>query len=96
MIKYFISLLFFYFLTIFQVSFLADRFNLVFLIVIIWSFIEKRENNLAFFNALIGGFFLDIFSDKFIGFNVLILIVLTLLIKNFIIKHVRIPFIEKI
>ncbi len=96
MIKHFFSLLLFYFLTLFQISFLASGFNLVFFVVIVWLFIEKKENNFGYFNALSAGFFLDIFSNNFIGFNILILISLTILIKFFIKEYVRIPIIEKI
>ncbi len=96
MIKYFFSIILFYFLTLFQISFLAGRINLVFFLVIIWNILEEKENNLGIFNALIAGFFLDIFLDKFIGFNIIILVIMAFLIKYLIRQHVRIPFFEKI
>ncbi len=96
MIKYILCLFLFYFLVLFQTSFLLASFNLVFYTIIIWNLLEKKENNLGIFNALIAGFFLDVFSEKFIGFNILILVISALLIKQFIRSYVRIPFIEKI
>lgn len=95
MIKYIFSFFFFLFLVLFQISFLIDIFNLTFLIIIFWSILEKKESNLSFFNALFGGFFLDIFSDKFIGFNITILLVLVFLIKYLLRPHIRIPYVEK-
>lgn len=95
MIKYIISLFLLYFLVLFQTSFLVDLFNLTFWVIIFWSFLEKKESDLAFFNALIGGFFLDIFSNNFIGFNIIILLTLTFLIKYLIRPHVKIPYVER-
>ncbi|GAG02385.1 unnamed protein product, partial [marine sediment metagenome] len=59
-------------------------------------FLEKEQGLTGLSCALIGGFFLDIFSSKFIGFNILILLGIAILIKLILKRHVRIPLIEKI
>ena len=68
--------------------------NLILFSVIIWNIFEREDNKFGFYQALIGGFFLDIFSDRFIGFNILILVILVIIIKLFFRRYVRIPFFE--
>ncbi len=96
MIKYLLSLFLFYFLVLFQTSFLFSSFNLIFYLIIIWNFLEQKDSNLGIFVAFSAGFFLDIFSENFIGFNILILVFSAFIIKQFIRPYVRIPFTEKI
>jgi len=64
--------------------------NLVLISVIIWNFLEKRRNYFGVINGLIGGFFLDIFSGRLIGFYVLILAGLAIFIKLIFKRYVRI------
>ncbi len=94
----------FYFLALLQTSFLVHfnmgRWlgwtpNLIFILVIFWSLFGKSEDFLGVFNALIGGFFLDVFSNRIIGFNILILLAIVLFIKLVFKKYVRIPTLKK-
>ena len=100
--KILLSTLLFYFLVLIQTSFLVHFTifnavpNIILILVVIWNLLEKRENYLGIINALIGGFFLDVFSSHFIGFYILILMGLAIFIKLIFKKHVRIPFIDKI
>ena len=100
--KILISIIVFYFLVLIQISFLVHFTifdavpNLVLILIIIWNFLEKRKNYFGVINGLIGGFFLDIFSNHFIGFYVLILAGLAIFIKLIFKRYVRIPFVDKI
>lgn len=100
--KILISIIVFYFLVLIQTSFLVHFTifdavpNIVLILVIVWNILEKRKNHLGVINALMGGFFLDIFSNRFIGFYILILVGLAILIKLIFKRYVRIPFIDKI
>jgi len=105
MIKRIISLiLFFYFLTIFQTSFLVhfNIFgiipNLVLITVIFINFFEKPEKKLGIVSGFLGGFYLDIFSISltgFFGFHILILVGISFFIKFVLRKHVQFPIIKK-
>lgn len=95
--KYLVLILFLYFLTLFQTSFLIHFNisgiipNLILISVILINFFESPSKNSGIFSAFIGGFFLDIFSENFFGFWTLILIIITLFIKFILKKYVRIP-----
>lgn len=100
--KILILFLFFYILTLFQTSFLIhfkifrEEFfswglNLVFLAVILINCFAPLKERSGIASAFIGGFFLDVFSEYFIGFHILILIALAFFIKFILRKHVRIP-----
>lgn len=102
--KFLLLILFFYILVLLQTSFLIHfnilgwwgwSPNLILISVILISFLEKPENNFGFFSAFAGGFFLDIFSESFFGFNILILTATVLFIKFIFKKYVRIPLIER-
>ena len=103
--KFLLLILFFYILVLLQTSFLLHfnilgwwvgwSPNLILISVILISFLEKPENNSGFFSAFLGGFFLDIFSESFFGFNILILTVIVFFIKFIFKKYVRIPLIER-
>jgi len=100
--KVLISIIIFYFLSLLQTSFLVHFSicgivpNLILIIVILWNFFEKPKNYSGLYIAVIGGFFLDIFSNRFIGFYILISLTLAIIIKLVLRKHVRIPFSEKL
>lgn len=87
----------FYFLSILQTSFfphfgiLSGIFNPIFILVILANFIEKSDGVFGILLAIIGGFFLDVFSAGFIGRNVLILLGLSLIIKFTLRRYVRAP-----
>ena len=98
MFKYILSTVILYFLVLFQTSFLV-HFSfwgiipiLIFILIIIWNLYEESDSKLGIYNAFIAGFFLDIFSNTIIGFNVLILVILAILIKLIFNKYVQLPF----
>jgi len=78
----------FYILTLFQSSFLVHFNisgvvpNLVLILVCLLSFFEKPNQHLGIFGAIIGGFFLDIFSNSFIGISIIVLIIISFFIKK--------------
>lgn len=100
--KILISIIILYFLVLLQASFFVHFAiwgvfpDLVLILIIIWNVFEKPKNYLGLYIAFIGGFFLDIFSSSFIGYNILILMVLIILIKLIFRRYVRVPFFEKI
>ena len=85
----------FYFLILFQTSFLAhfNIFNIIAhigLIIILISFFCRKENDIySIILAISAGLFLDIFSNQFIGFYVLILLTSIILIKIILQNYVR-------
>lgn len=98
--KILILILFFYILVLLQTSFLVHFNvkgivpNLVLVSVILINFFEKPKENLGFISGICGGFFLDIFSENFIGFYILISVGLAISIKFILKKYVRIPIIK--
>jgi len=94
--------LFLYILALLQTSFLvhfkvAEIFpNLVLIAVIILNFFEDSRKNSGIISAFLGGFFLDIFSNRPMGFYILILIALAIFIKFILKKYVRVPIIKKV
>lgn len=89
--KIIISLLFFYVLALFQTSFLVhfSALNLILILIFFLNLFEKSEENFGLISALIGGFFLDVFSERTIGFHVLILFLLSLSIKLILRRYIR-------
>jgi len=99
--KILILIPFLYILTLFQTSFLIHFnvfleggfwgwvLNLILIAVILITVLEKPEKNSSIFLGGCGGFFLDIFSENFIGFHILILLGLSLFIKFILRKYVR-------
>jgi len=95
----------FYFLTIFQVSFLPHfnwqgiAPNLVLIMVVIFNLLEKPEGKLGLISGFLGGIFLDVFSFSttlFFGFYTLISLVASVFIKFILRKYVQIPFLKEI
>jgi hypothetical protein len=99
--KKILTILFFTILAISQASFFAhlaifsnqwfEWVNFVSLAVAIVSLFERRRNNFSWFLAIFGGFLLDIYSSRFFGFWIIVLIILVAIIKFAIKKYVRIP-----
>ncbi len=92
-----------YILTLLQTSFLIHFniflnnywvFNLVLVTVFLISFFASYYQWQGVMAAFIGGFFLDIFSENFFGFYILILVILSLFIKFVLKKYVQIPSIK--
>lgn len=96
--KLIISIIILYFLTLFQTSFLVHFSlfgiipNVVLIFIVLWNIFERGDSTMGIYNAVIGGLFLDIFSSRFIGFNILILLLLAFILKLISNKYVRIPF----
>ena len=65
--------------------------NLVLIVVVLINLFEARKEKSGLFSAFFGGFFLDIFSENFIGFWILILLAISIFIKFVLRKHVRFP-----
>ncbi len=105
--KFPLGLLFFYILVLFQASFLIhfDVFlegfagyipNLTLIAVILVNVFEHPPKNLGIFSGFAGGFFLDVFSEHFFGFYVLILAGLAMVLKFILRNYVRFPIIKRI
>jgi rod shape-determining protein MreD len=92
----FIAILLFYSFALLQTSFLTyfsvGNFtpNLILISVILFNLFTSKLNY-GVIIALIGGFFLDIFSSNFIGLWSLILLLIAFLIKFFLKRYVQIP-----
>ena len=75
----------FYFLLLLQTSFLVHFVpflpSLILIIVLLINLFEDEKKNFGMITAFIGGFFLDVFSENYIGFHILILFLLSILIK---------------
>lgn len=103
--KIIILILFFYFLILFQTSFLVHFNwqgivpNFVLIALIFINLFEKPEKKLGIVAGFLGGFYLDIFSlsfQGFFGFYTLISLAISLFIKFILRKHVRFPVIKKL
>ena len=91
----------FYFFALLQASFfphfsLGHLLNLVLIVVVLINLFEARKEKSGLFSAFFGGFFLDIFSENFIGFWILILLAISIFIKFVLRKHVRLPIFKRI
>jgi len=75
------------FLTYFNVAGMIP--NLILISVILINFFEKPRQYLGLFSAAIGGFFLDMFSENFICFHVLVFLLISVFIKYLFKKHVQ-------
>ncbi|MCX6738027.1 MAG: hypothetical protein NTY11_01240 [Candidatus Parcubacteria bacterium] len=93
-IKAIISFIAFYFLAIFQVSYLTHfkivggLWNPVLIAVVFLNFFEKKEDKSGLIIGALGGFYLDLFSPYFLGFFTLIGLGIA-----FLIKYIR-PFLD--
>lgn len=96
----------FYLLTLLQASFFphlsvgfipifSGGLNLVLIIVVLINLFESRKERIGFLSAFFGGFFLDIFSENFFGFWVLILLAIAILIKFVLKTYVRLPIFKR-
>ena len=86
----------FYLLTLLQTSFFPHwphvyLLNLVLIIVALINLLEPEKEKFGLFSAFLGGFFLDIFSENFLGFWVLILLSVAIFIKFFLRKYLQFP-----
>jgi len=92
-----------YLLILFQANYLVHfgilgsilSFSLI--ISAFWNFFEKNKQILSYglFLSVFSGAIADIYSDYYIGFNILIFVLAALFIKFILRKYVRIPFSER-
>lgn len=92
----------FYILAIIQVSFVS-RFSFLFafgwlgylnfvaLAAIGIALFERSRNNVGWLAALWGGFFLDLYSERFFGLWIVALLAAVFIIKRILKRYVRIP-----
>ncbi|MCH7605068.1 hypothetical protein IID24_03725 [Patescibacteria group bacterium] len=98
---YITAIIILYILTILQTSFFVHFFphgavlNLVVLSIIVVSIFEKPDSHLGLVMALFGGFFLDMFSTKPIGFWALTLVAFVLLLQIVLKNYVQRPIFKK-
>jgi len=94
MIKKFITIaLIFYLIALAQSSF-APYFliwlpNFSLLLVALVNFLEPKDEIFGFGAAFLGGFFLDIFSEKFFGYYVIISLGIAFLFKGLLKNIIR-------
>ena len=61
--------------------------NFIMIFCAIFNILEDPRKNGGFWLAIIGGFFLDIFSTNFLGFHIIFLMLLALLTKIFLRRY---------
>jgi len=102
--KFFLLAFLFYILILVQTSFLvhfsifSGRFREPILILIAIVFINLFESETKFlgiFSGIVGGLFLDVFSENFFGFYILIGLGISLFIKFVLKKYVQ-PVIRRV
>lgn len=100
--KILIIIAFFYILTLFQISFLAhfEIFriipNFILVAIILINIFEDPRGYFGVYSAVAAGFFLDIFSQDYIGLSILILLAVSFSIKLILKKYVQIPNVKSI
>ena len=99
--KFLASLIIYYIFVLLQSSFLVHfsvlgiNLNLILISVVIWNIFESSKKSFGLINAIIGGVFLDIYSNQIFGFYILISLSLAVFVKFFLKKYVKIPFIKE-
>jgi len=99
--KVLISIIILYFLTLLETSFLVhfNVFkwipNIILIYVVIFNIIENPKKYGGVYISFIAGLLLDIFSANFIGFHIIIFLIISLSLKLAFSRYVRIPFFEK-
>ncbi|MCD6402564.1 rod shape-determining protein MreD [bacterium] len=94
--KFLILAIFFYILAILETSFFIHfKFfsflpNLILISQILITLFEKPYKTDALYSAILAGFFLDIFSEKPLGFNIITLFFITFFLKEILKRYVRI------
>ncbi len=99
--KILILIIIFYILALLQTSFLIhfSFFNItpnfILIAVLLLNLLEEPRKNNGIFGAVISGFFWDIFSNRPIGFHILILAGLAILIKIILRRYVQFPVVKR-
>lgn len=87
----------FYILALLQVSFFIFFpiknyiFSPILIAVILINLLEKPTEKIGLVAAVLGGFFLDFFSERFFSYWVLIFLIISICIKFFLKRYVRNP-----
>jgi rod shape-determining protein MreD len=87
----------FYFLVLFQASFLPHFVfwgmvpNAVILLIAFLNLFEKTDGKCGLVSAFFAGFFLDIFSGRFLGFYVLVCLGIAIFIKYVFRNYIKLP-----
>jgi rod shape-determining protein MreD len=93
--KFFIFGFLFYFLYLFQMSFLPFlnifQVNFLFFLVLLINIIEDPQKNNGLYCAFFAGIFSDLFSSYFFGLITFIFLLMAILIKYILLRYVRIP-----
>lgn len=79
--------IFFYFLTLAQVSWPLP--NLVLAAVLLINILEPSRGKIGLIAAISGAFFLDVFSGKFFGFWIITLVGVAIALKYLLKKYVN-------
>ena len=83
----------FYFLILLQESFFIHIFpyvlNLVLVMICLINLFEEKNDNSGIYLSLIGGFFLDIFSENFFGFYILTSLLISFFIKIILKSYIK-------
>lgn len=87
MLRIIILVIFLYFLTLAQVSWPLP--NLVFPLVVLISVLDHSRRKASLIIAIFSGFFLDIFSGRFFGFWIVVLVAIVVAVKYFLKKYFR-------
>ncbi len=101
--KLLILFLIIYFLTILQTSFFVHFGfsgilpNITIVLAILWNIFERDKKifSSGLFISAFAGFFLDIYSEGYLGVYTILLTASSVIIKKIVRKYVRIPFTEK-
>jgi len=86
--KLVVSLIFLYFLSLLQYSFFPLFSingvipNLVLILVCLWNFFEKTDDNFGILLGIEAGFFLDVFSSNFFGTSIVLLLIISIIFKK--------------
>ena len=100
MLRFFILSILFAILTLLQTTLLVHIPifgivpNFVFIIVIIFAFLEMSHEVTSFWYAVVGGIFLDLFSANFFGLWTLALLISVFLVKFVVKSYVRPPILQ--
>jgi hypothetical protein len=77
-------------------SIISRHLHLVWTAAILINLFENRYSSLGFWSAAFGGFFLDIYSPLyFFGFNALILVAASFILKFIFLRYVELPISQK-
>lgn len=92
-LKILILAVIFYFLGIFQLSYLplVAPFNFLIVLVLIINLLEDPQEKLGLYSALMAGIMLDFYSPYYFGGMALSLLVISFILKFLLSRYVRIP-----